>query len=235
MNENIGANDTHLLLGAYLLGGLQDAERQVFETHLSSCPRCQEELNATSTIPSILNILDPLEAQQVLVGEPAQELAAPPHLPNQESAQTISLLSKLASRRQRTRAAMGVAAAVGLAASVVLGVFLAPIFTPESKPEVSYSAVSDIGTQVQVGMNAKAWGTEVQFKGNKLPTNGLLSLWVIDGQGTAEKAGSWRATTTGSTKLIGATPMPLNEIRSLELRAPDSKVLVKLDAVSSQN
>lgn len=235
MNERTGANDTHQLLGAYLLGGLQDAECQIFEAHLASCPRCQEELEAASAIPSILNILDLQEAQQALVSEPAQDLAAPPHTPCQESSETISLLSKLASIRHRKRAAMGAAAALGLAASVVLGVFLAPIFTPEPKPDVSYSAVSDVGTQIQVGMNAKAWGTEVQFKGNKLPTDGLLSLWVVDGQGAAEKAGSWRATTTGSTKLIGATPMPLKEIRSLELRAPDSRVLVKLDAVSSQD
>lgn len=235
MIKNIGANDPHLLLGAYLLGGLEDSERQTFEAHLASCVRCQKELDTASTFPSLLNILDPHEAKQVLESGPLREVAVPFDIPSQEPDGTISLISKLASVRHRKHTTMGVAAALGLAASVALGIFIAPLFAPETKPDVSYSAVSDIGTQIQVGMNAKAWGTEVQFKGNKLPTDGLLSLWVLDGKGAAEKAGTWRATTTGSTKLTGATPMPLKEIRSLELRAPDSKVLVKLDALSSQD
>ncbi|WP_181149888.1 zf-HC2 domain-containing protein [Arthrobacter sp. MYb227] len=235
MKENTGANDTHILLGAYLLGGLHDSERQIFEEHLASCAQCQVELHATSTIPSILNTLDTKEAHLALIPEPELISAAPSQESFQEPAGTISLLSKLASVRRRKRAALGAIAFGSIAASVVLGVFIAPIFAPEARPDVSYSAVNDIGTQINIGMNAKAWGTEVQFRGNKLPTSGLLSLWVIDSQGAAEKAGSWQATTTGSTKLTGATPTPLKEIRSLELRDPEAKVLVKLDARLSKD
>ena len=127
------------------------------------------------------------------------------------------------------RAVWGSAAALAVAASVAGGVFLAPVLNPAPAPDASYRVVSAAGPRVDVGLNAKAWGTEVQFNGAELPTNGTLSLWVIDSSGRIDRAGSWNATTTGTARLSGAVPTRMGSISVIQLRDVDSRILAQLD------
>ncbi|MHB8275709.1 MAG: sigma-70 family RNA polymerase sigma factor [Dermatophilaceae bacterium] len=47
----------HLLLGAYLLGGLGDTDRQAFEEHLPTCTMCRDELRRIAPVPGLLRRL----------------------------------------------------------------------------------------------------------------------------------------------------------------------------------
>ncbi len=137
----------------------------------------------------------------------------------------IDLLERLAAKRRNKRLKIGAFGLAAVAASVATGVFLAPVVRPGPAPDASFAVASALGPRVELGMNAKAWGTELEFTGADLPTSGILSLWVVDHGGVADRAGSWQATTTGKTTLTGAVPTQLGNIATVQLRDYDSKVL----------
>ncbi|MFL4472871.1 zf-HC2 domain-containing protein [Paeniglutamicibacter sp. MACA_103] len=209
----------HMDLGAYLLGGLAPDETRSFEEHLASCERCREELASFAPVTTRLGALDAQAARAML----SAETAAPATDPG------VELLERMRARRRTRRAWLGTAAVAAVAASVAGGVFLAPVLRPAPAPDASYEVISAAGPRVDLGMNAKAWGTELQFSGTGLPTNGTLSLWVIDSSGQVDRAGSWSATKTGTARLSGAVPTELGRITAVQLRDVDSRVLAELN------
>lgn len=48
----------HVLLGAYLLGGLGDDEERTFTEHLVSCTTCQRDLDAVRRLPQLLSLIN---------------------------------------------------------------------------------------------------------------------------------------------------------------------------------
>lgn len=49
--------EVRILLGAYVLGGLDTAERQAVQDHLSGCRGCRVELAEIAWLPRVLNRL----------------------------------------------------------------------------------------------------------------------------------------------------------------------------------
>lgn len=49
----------HELLGAFVLGGLDDEDQHAFTAHLRTCAVCQREAAALSGIPGLLDLVDP--------------------------------------------------------------------------------------------------------------------------------------------------------------------------------
>lgn len=205
-------------LGAYALGGLGPEDAKAFEAHLSGCEACRSELASFAPVAGRLGALDAQEARALLHGP--STVATPDDV--------VVLLDRLRSKRRTRRIRLGSAAAVAVAASVAGGVFLAPVLRPAPGPDASYQVVSAAGPRVDVGLNAKAWGTELQFSGTDLPTQGTLSLWVIDNSGRIDRAGAWTATKTGTARLSGAVPTDMGHISAIQLRGMDSKVLAEL-------
>ena len=220
--------EEHILLGAYVLGGLAPSERREFESHLEGCAACQKEMQEASGLSALLGTLNLSDATALLGTEPPSDETVPVlHTvaePEQPEA-CVDLLERLATKRRNKRLRIGAFGLAAVAASVATGVFLAPAIVPGPAPDATFAVASDLGPRVELGMNAKAWGTELEFNGADLPTSGVLSLWVVDHGGVADRAGSWQATTTGKTKLTGAVPTPLGNIATVQLRDYDSKVL----------
>jgi anti-sigma factor RsiW len=53
----IHSHDNHVLLGAFILGGLSDEDAQDFRDHLQSCPDCRQELDRLAGLPRLLELL----------------------------------------------------------------------------------------------------------------------------------------------------------------------------------
>jgi anti-sigma factor RsiW len=49
--------ESHHLLGAYLLGGLDAGDLQAFEAHLQECGQCRSELSVLEKVPVLLDAL----------------------------------------------------------------------------------------------------------------------------------------------------------------------------------
>jgi hypothetical protein len=208
----------HMNLGAYVLGGLDADETRAFEAHLAGCEQCRQELALFSPVSTRLGALDAQDARALLFGDHT--------IP--EEGPGASLLDRLRERRRTRRILLGSAAAAAVAASVAGGVFLAPVLRPAPAPDAAYEVVSAAGPRVDLGLNAKAWGTELQFRGTELPTSGTLSLWVVDESGEVDRASSWNATKTGTARVSGAVPTEMGKISAIQLRDVDSKILAEL-------
>ncbi|UTM48272.1 anti-sigma factor family protein [Glutamicibacter mysorens] len=218
----------HIDLGAYLLGGLAPAEHAAFEAHLAGCQQCQQEAKQFGAIGPRLRALDEATAHALLMERPAEQPAV--QAADHWQAPGERTLDGLRARRRRRRIIQGAGFAAAVAASVALGLGLSPVLFPAQAPatDASYEMRNGTGAQVDLGLKAKAWGTEVHFDGRDLPTDGQLSLWVLDAAGSAEQAGAWLATTTGTTQLTGAVPVMLNDISVIQLRDAGSAVLAEV-------
>jgi hypothetical protein len=217
----------HLLLGAYVLGGLAAGELIAFERHLGSCAECRRELDSFAPLSAMFGTLPAQSARSILAQDSGPPAAADGRdLVNERVLDpSLELMRRLRARRRTRRFVLGAVAA----ASVAGGVFLAPVLRPAPAPDAAYEVVSTAGPRVDLGLNAKAWGTELQFRGTELPTSGTLSLWVVDQSGQGERAGSWNATKTGTARLSGAVPTEMGRISAIQLRDMDSRILAELN------
>jgi hypothetical protein len=53
--------DKHVLLGAFILGGLSEEDAQGFRDHLQSCLDCRQELDRLAGLPRLLELARPTE------------------------------------------------------------------------------------------------------------------------------------------------------------------------------
>ena len=90
------SDDVHLLLGAYLLGGLSENDRRAFQTHLGSCSTCRLELRQLDGLLPFLDLADPSR----MAAHPAAILGATPSsASNHTSNFGVTELPEPASRR----------------------------------------------------------------------------------------------------------------------------------------
>ena len=210
----MSAADSHQLLGAYLLGGLEPDEAAAFEEHLARCTDCRQELDDLASLPALLDAIPVPDA--VALGaaagrEPALSVPAPAAVPRR-------LLDELSMRRRKARLRWTAALAAVAAACLAAGVLAGPLFNQPPKPDASYSVQASDGLQITVGMVKKTWGTELAVEGRSLPADGTFSLWVKDHDGGEDRACAWTATPSGRVRITGATPVQLTNIASVEMR-----------------
>jgi Putative zinc-finger len=207
-----GHDELQVLMGAYVLGGLSEADHAAFATHLRECTICQRELAQVSGIPRLLD----LASDAALM--PADPTAARPEPPMPEPATVLALVR---ARRRRSRILTSVAAVVlaaaMLGAGTAIGLNVGRTSTPAAAARISASPVTGSQAAVQVAFVTKAWGTELQVEGAGLPTAGEMTLWVYDTTGRDTQVATWTATTSGKVKLTTACASQLGDIRKVEL------------------
>jgi hypothetical protein len=198
------------LLGAYLLGGLDDDDQAAFASHLKDCPACREELAGLEKLPMLLDALPVPDAVALTaVAAVASGSDAPAPVP---------LLNKLARRRRTSRRRWAALVGAVATACLALGLAAGPLLARPGQPDATYSVQSGGGLQFSIDLARKTWGTELAVNGSSLPQDGTLSLWVRDRAGGEDRACAWTATPSGRVKVTGATPIQLGSISSVELR-----------------
>lgn len=205
--------ESHQLLGAYLLGGLPAEEAAGFERHLAGCTDCRAELDRLASLPALLDAIPVADAVGLTAAVPAAQ-GEPPG----EGAVPRSLLAALAGRRRRSRLRWSGALAAVAAACLAVGVLAGPLLGQPARPDASYSVAAADGPQFTVGLVKKNWGTELAVDGTRMPADGVLSLWVKGRDGGEDRACAWTATPGGKVRITGATPLPLADIASIEMR-----------------
>ena len=222
-----GSDDLHVLLGAYVLGGLSDDDHRAFSEHLRSCRQCQTEMGQVSGLPRLLDLAGP-EGGPHLSEAP---LAVPaPLLTDHDDERVATLLGEVGRRRRRRRAWLSVVAAAAAVLIFAGGAWLGPLLLTPATPtlpttHVAAAAVAGSQVRIDIALVTRGWGTQLDIDCEDMPTDGELALWVIDRSGKATTAASWRATTTGYSRVTGATALRPNEIQSLEVRTGTGRVL----------
>lgn len=219
-----GPEDLHVLLGAYVLGGLSDEDHRAFSEHLRTCRQCQAELGQVSGIPRLLHLAGPAGGPHLATadsGSPEPALAEP------DDARVARLLGEVGRRRRRRRmwfSALSAAAAVLL---FVAGGLIGPSLVASNPPttHIAAAALPGSSVKVDVALVTRGWGTQLDIDCEDMPKNGELLLWVTDHNGKQTPVASWLATPSGYSQVTGATALRPNEISKVEVRTGTGRLL----------
>jgi hypothetical protein len=187
--------DVRLLLGVYVLGAAEPAERALVRMHLAWCRDCREELSAVAGLPGLLRRVPADEADRLFASEADAAGQVDPAGPADPLAG--SALPRLLSRTARTRrtrrwlaaaataAAVAVATAGGVAASGGFG-------GHSSIPWETFSARNDVTLVSATVRYAPApWGARVEVRVSGIAPGTPCQLRVTGSLGQRRIAGSW--------------------------------------------
>lgn len=236
--------DVRLVLGVYVLGAAEPAERTLVRMHLAWCRDCREELAGLAGLPGLLRRVPAAEADKLLASE-----AGPGGRADQPADSALPGLFGRAARIRRIRrwlALVATAAAVVLAAGsgiAVGGGFGAdrvqrqPGPLVASKPPVSSrvawetaAARNDLtGAAAIVRYAPAAIGTELEVRVSGVAPGTTCELRVTGSGGHREIAGAWTVVSVRYTRtwIEGSASFPVSSIRGFTV-VSGRKILVSV-------
>lgn len=212
------SDERHILLGAYVLGGLAADERRKFEEHLDECAQCRSEAADFAPLPALLSKADPadLEPEPQLYGSDALTLRE-------------ALAARNSSRRRKRRIRVGSAVAA-VAATVAIGVVVIPASEPSPPGSGTFAMHSAASNAIgMVTLVPKPWGTAISLDLQQLPPHGVFTLRTMDDDGRMHPAANWAATPNGVGRVEGATSIPMPKLRKLNIVDADNRVLATME------
>ena len=218
-----GHDLVHRLLGAYLLGGLDTADRLAVQAHLPGCAICRDELARHADLPGLLRLAaEPTDPHHP--GDPVQTGRSIANASGVPDDLLGSLLDEVQLRR-RSRAGGGLArvlVAASVAAVLAVGITLAgtrnrPDQTPSPTVALSVTASPGFVTTGTAALTAKPWGTSVTVDLTALPAGRTYLLKVIGPGGGSQTAATWTGPANGTIHLIGATSWTATSLTRIEV------------------
>jgi anti-sigma factor RsiW len=214
-------DEVQLLLGAFVLGGLEPAEHQAFTRHLRSCGECQREAAQLSGLPALLDLVEPGQE----AASPDGSGPAPGGVVVAETGAPRALLHRLRSERRRRRWRTFAIAAVFVLVAGAIGASVGPVMNrmnaPPTRGLVAAAAPLTTGQStpavVEIDLVTRTWGTQLDLRGTGLPTGQVLFLAVTDRDGHSYDVASWTGTPSGRTALTAACWMKPDDITQLQV------------------
>jgi predicted anti-sigma-YlaC factor YlaD len=171
------------LLGVYVVGAIDPAERSLVDEHLGQCQACRDELAGLAGLPAMLGRVPAAEAERIAAGgiglPDAEEL--PPDMLN-------SLLRKVWQRRRARTWRVAAAAA----AAVVIAAGSATAAVELSAPGFAVATAASQSTHVRavVDYSAVPWGSAMRVQVTGIRPGTACQFWVLGKSGRV-LAGSW--------------------------------------------
>lgn len=244
MNGMTGCQYIRQLLGVYVLGAIDPAERAQVDAHLAGCAECREELAGLAGLPALLGRVPFGEAARISGFEPGgpvpgDDPGAEPLTGVGEPADVVPLtplLNRMAQRRRanRWRGVLAAAAVALIAAGATLGLTHhsgpAPAF---AGGPVSWQTAqgTDPGTHAKVVVKyaGQPWGTSLDAEVYGIQAGTTCKFWVLGRDGRKWQAGSWTVASTWSdTWYPASTSVPVSAVRGFEITS-GQRVLVHMD------
>lgn len=223
-------DDLHMLLGAYVLGGLSDEDHRAFTEHLRTCTGCQQELGQLSGLPRLLSLVDQPPTEQPYAAELAPAAPAEGRAAGSGAKGLPDLLAEARRRRRRRHGWLAAAASVAAIGLFGAGSWLGPALLDPPPPSEHYTATAPAGSAAQVGVDlvTRGWGTQLDLACTNMPVGQEIVVYVRDATGRESPAGSWLGTRSGYARVTGATALRPEQIRSIEVRTADGTVIASL-------
>jgi hypothetical protein len=221
--------ELHVLLGAFVLGGLDPDEHRAFTRHLRHCEVCQREAAQLSGLPTMLDLVEPSEvAVGVLpetTGDGTVVEAASVQVPRR-------LLQRVRADRRRRRWRLAVAAAVLAVLAGGIGAAIGPVMSritaPPTRGLVAAAAPASgqsTPPRVEIDLVSRTWGTQLDLRGTSLPPGQVLYLAVTDKDGHSYDVASWTGTPSGRATLSAACWMKSDDIAKVNVHTDDGEAL----------
>jgi Putative zinc-finger len=182
------------LLGVYVVGAIDPAERAYVDAHLAECGACREELGGLAGLPALLGRVPVAEVEQMSQvgagGRAVPDMAEPP-------AELLNSLLRRVSARQRNRkwrSVLALAAAVAIAAGGTAAVYDAhqPAGHGQTSTAQDVVRASNAHLASEVRYSATPWGgTAMKIAVKGLPPLTVCQFWVRNAAGKWSVAGTW--------------------------------------------
>jgi anti-sigma-K factor RskA len=220
--------DLRQLLGVYVVGAIDPAERSLVDEHLGTCQSCRDELAGLAGLPAMLSRV-PAEDVARMAGS---VVSLPEH--HEPSPELLnSLLRKVATRR-RTRLYRGlvsVAAAAAVAAGGTAAVLNA---TSTAAPEWSAASGMNPATNISavVKYTSEGSGTEMRVRVSGIKPGTTCQFWIIGANNKPVAAGSWTvepASYLPSAWYPSTAPVAPSSVHAFEITAA-GKMLITIPA-----
>lgn len=177
------------LLGVYVVGAIEPAERSMVDSHLETCHDCREELAGLAALPALLHRVSVPDAERI-AGMGGS------HFANVEPSEQMlnSLLRQVRARRsaQRVRRLFALAAAVVIA--VGGGVAVTRALAPPAQRGIAFEQTFGIRGPLTgwVRYRQAPWGgTTMSVRVIGFPEWTACKFWVLTKNGQTVQAGGW--------------------------------------------
>lgn len=222
------------LLGVYVVGAIDPAERFVVDNHLAVCPECREELAGIAGLPALLGRVPLEEAGHIARFDSERAVAGEDRDAEPPEAEVLTpLLARVAHRRRvsRWRNLVSVAAVAIIAAGAAVGVI--QLANPSAGPSALHWENVQT-TNALMHMDVKyagiAGGTRLDVRVSGIPVGTTCQLWVIGADGQRFAAGSWMVTHEWKGSWYPTVSAALvHDVRSFQLMS-DGRMLAQVRA-----
>lgn len=215
------------LLGVYVVGAIDPAERVLVDEHLGECPQCRDELAGLAGLPAMLSRVPAADVERL-----SFEPSGLPEMTEPSAELLNSLLRKVAAKR-RTRLWRG---AVAVAASAAIAAGAAAAATQlAGQPVAAHDVASGVNPQTHVAAvvdyASTPWAsTEIRVQVSGVRPGTYCQFYVVGNNGPV-LAGSWTAQVPYGQKAWYSVSSPLaaNTVHSFKIMSA-GKVLVSIPA-----
>lgn len=179
------------LLGVYVVGAIDPAERSLVDEHLAECQSCRDELAGLAGLPAMLSRVPAADVEQLSL--PVLHLPGAVQPPDEL---LNSLLRKVSAKRKsrmwRSVAAVAAAALIAGAGAATASQLASPATSGVARQEVVTAASPTGHISAVVDYARVGWGTAMRVQVNGIKPGTVCQFWVVGKNGTSEFAGAWK-------------------------------------------
>ncbi len=177
------------LLGVYVVGAIDPAERALVDEHIAECQSCRDELAGLAGLPAMLSRVPAADVEQL----------SPPVLQLPDAVQSPdevldSLLRKVSAKRKnrmwRGVAAVAAAAVIAAGGAVAVSQLTAPA-TSGTAALHAWAANRADHVSAVVDYAPVRWGTAMRVQVRGIKPGTVCQFWVVGKNGTSDYAGAW--------------------------------------------
>jgi hypothetical protein len=172
------------LLGVYVVGAIDPAERALVDEHLAQCQSCRDELAGMAGLPAMLSRVPATDVERLSLLSLPGAVQPPDEMLN-------SLLRKVSVKRKsrmwRNVAAVAAAAVIAAAGATTVSQLSSPV----AQQEWARAASPTSHVTAVVNYSSVGWGTAMRVQVNGIKPGTVCQFWVVGKDGTSEYAGAW--------------------------------------------
>jgi anti-sigma-K factor RskA len=180
--------DIRQLLGVYVVGAIDPAERALVDAHLAECQPCRDELAGLAGLPAMLSRVPAEDVERLGLLSLPEAMQPPDELLN-------SLIGKVSAKRKsrmwRSVAAVAAAAVIAAGGATAVSQLTGSATSGAVAQAWGKSTGSSGHISAVVDYAQVRWGTAMRVKVSGLKPGTVCQFWVVGKNGTSEYAGAW--------------------------------------------